>query len=575
MTSHRIATRRASDTPPPPIVRDEVALAGIREDAAHYPGGHASGVAHPRNEAEVAALLRQAARVLPVGAQSSLTGGATPMGDLVIATTRMDRILRVDGGEVAVEPGVPLSLLQETLRRAGAWFPPAPTFDGAFAGGIVATNAAGAATFKYGSTRDWVRRLTVVLATGDVLEIDRDAVRSHDDGYFELDLSGGTVRVPVPDYRMPPVVKCSAGYFARPGMDLIDLFIGSEGTLGIVTEMTFRVISPAPAGLTVWTTLTSERDAVDLVARLRDASRATWRDRDRRGVDVAGVEHLDRRCLDLVRATGAARRHGIDVPDDTSVALLAQVELPADVVPTAADAYAQIAAAETGHAPDTPLVRLCRLVQQAGVLDRTEIVLPHDTQRRDQLAAIREAVPDAVNRLVGDAKRTVDARIDKTAADMIVPFEAIGAGLDAFRAAFERRGLDYAIWGHLSDGNLHPNVIPRSLAEVQRGRDAILECGDEVVRLGGCPLAEHGVGRNPVKQTLLRRLYGDAGIEQMRRVKAALDPAGKLAPGVLFPARQAGRSPGSTPTAQGGGAAARCRSPTASSSSSRRSPRWD
>ncbi len=537
MASHRITARLARNTPPPPIARDNVALASVSEDAAHYPGGHASGVAHPRSEAEVVALLRHATRVLPVGAQSSLTGGATPMGDLVIATTRMDRILRVGGGEVAVEPGVPLSLLQETLRRAGAWFPPAPTFDGAFAGGIVATNAAGAATFKYGSTRDWVQRLTVVLATGDVLEIDRDAVRGHDDGYFEIDLAGGTVRVPVPDYRMPPVVKCSAGYYARPRMDLIDLFIGSEGTLGVVTEMTFRVVSPPPARLTVWMTLATERDAIELVTHLREASRETWREGDPRGIDVSGVEHLDRRCLDLVRATGGTRRHGIDIPDDTEVALLAQVELPADVVPIAEDAYAQIAAAETGSAPDTPLVRLCRLVQRAGVLDRTEIVLPHETRRRDRLAEIREAVPEAVNRLVGDARRTVDARIEKTAADMIVPFEAMGAGLDLFRGAFERRGLDYTIWGHLSDGNLHPNVIPRSLADVQRGTEAILECGEEVVRLGGCPLAEHGVGRNPVKQALLRRLYGEAGVDQMRRVKAALDPAGKLAPGVLFPVR--------------------------------------
>ncbi len=537
MASYRITARRASDSPPPAIARDEVALAGVREDAAHYPGGHASGVAHPRSEAEVAVLLRQAARVLPVGAQSSLTGGATPMGDLVIATTRMDRILRVGEGEVVVQPGVPLSRLQETLRRQGAWFPPAPTFDGAFSGGIVATNAAGAATFKYGSTRDWVKRLTVVLANGDVLEIDRDTVRGHDNGYFDLELTGGTVRVPVPGYRTPAVVKCSAGYFARPRMDLIDLFIGSEGTLGIVTEITFRTMEPDPANLTVWMTLATEQDAIDLVGRLRESSRATWREGDRRGIDVSGVEHIDRRCLDLVRDAGAARRHGIDVPDDAAVALLAQVELPADAVQTAEDAYAQIAAAESGNAPDSPLVRLCHFLRQAGVLERTELALPHDTRRRGQLAAIREAVPEAVNRLVSDAKRTIDARIEKTAADMIVPFEAMGAGLDLFRTAFERQGLDYAIWGHLSDGNLHPNVIPHSLADVQRGTEAILACGAEVIRLGGCPLAEHGVGRNPVKQALLRRLYGDGAIEEMRRVKAALDPTGKLAPGVLFPVR--------------------------------------
>jgi FAD/FMN-containing dehydrogenase len=118
---------------------------------------------------------------------------------------------------------------------------------------------------------------------------------------------------------------------------------------------------------------------------------------------------------------------------------------------------------------------------------------------------------------------------------MIVPFEHLPEMLKRYREGFARRGLDHAIWGHVSDGNLHANAIPRDAAEVQLGEDAILEFGGEVLRLGGCPMSEHGVGRNPVKQELLRRLYGDTGIAQMRAVKRALDPDWKLSPGVLFP----------------------------------------
>ena len=99
------------------------------------------------------------------------------------------------------------------------------------------------------------------------------------------------------------------------------------------------------------------------------------------------------------------------------------------------------------------------------------------------------------------------------------------------------------MWGHLSDANLHPNVIPRSADDVRAGKEAILACGREVIRLGGCPLAEHGVGRNPVKQALLRLLHGPAGIERMRAVKRALDPENKLAPGVLFPAAAGPEAP--------------------------------
>ena len=141
---------------------------------------------------------------------------------------------------------MPLAALQASLTASRLYYPPVPTFDGAFVGGTIATNAAGAATFKYGSTRPWVAGLTVVLANGDVLDIRRGEITSGPDGLFEIELSSGQVAiVPVPTYRMPDVAKLSAGYYARPGMDLIDLFIGSEGTLGIVVDATLRVI-PRP-----------------------------------------------------------------------------------------------------------------------------------------------------------------------------------------------------------------------------------------------------------------------------------------------------------------------------------------
>ncbi len=175
------------------------------------------------------------------------------------------------------------------------------------------------------------------------------------------------------------------------------------------------------------------------------------------------------------------------------------------------------------------------MLDRAGVLADTELALPHDRRRAADLLAVREAVPAGVNQRISTAKRTIDARIEKTAGDMVVPFERCGEMMAIYRQGFESRGLDYAIWGHLSDGNVHPNVIARSYDDVVKGKDAMLEFGRHVASLGGCPLAEHGVGRNPVKQALLRQLYGDAGIAEMRAVKHALDPGNRLAPGVIFP----------------------------------------
>src|SRR5688572_21377151 len=263
------------------------------EDAAHYPGGHAAGVVFPRDSDEVVAILTSTSSVLPIGAQSSLTGGATPMGETILATSKMTRILELKDSRVRVQAGVTVQALQEHLRPAGGWFPPAPTFTGACAGGIVATNAAGAATFKYGTTREWVDGLTVVLADGTILTLQRG---EHVGRGTTLDVQTrrGRVAVPIPSYDMPDVPKRSAGYHAAPGMDLVDLFIGAEGTLGVITEVTLRFLSPAPSSALALVPCASEAQGLALADAIARASRETWRSGDPRGIDVAAIEHMDR-----------------------------------------------------------------------------------------------------------------------------------------------------------------------------------------------------------------------------------------------------------------------------------------
>jgi D-lactate dehydrogenase (cytochrome) len=531
MASHVIRARPPRGPLRGAVLRtDADVIARVLEDAAHYPGGHAVAVASPVTEADVADVLRRSRRVLPIGAQSSLTGGATPMGDVVLSMARMNQILAIADDSVRVEAGATLIEVDAALRRCGKYYPPVPTFTGAFVGGIVATNAAGAATFKYGTTRAWVRALTVVLASGDVLDVSRGAVRAHANGFFDIETSGGGVRVPIPRYRMPDVPKLSAGYYAAPEMDLVDLFVGSEGTLGVVTEVTVEVLRARPAMCLAFVPFSSRPAAMDFVTSMRRAALETWRTGDPQGLDVSAIEHMDARCLALLREDGADRQFGVPIPVDAAIALLLTLELPATT--TAADAYDQIGRWEE---LDTPLSRFCRALAAAGVLDAVEIAVPGNETRAAQLLGLREAVPAAVNARVGRARLERDARIAKTAADMIVPFARLAELMEIYDEEIQRRGLDAAVWGHISDGNLHPNVIPRSLADVEAGKKAIREFGRAAIRLGGSPLAEHGVGRNPIKQALLRELYGDDGIEQMRAVKRALDPEWKLAPGVVFP----------------------------------------
>ncbi|MCC7417099.1 MAG: FAD-binding oxidoreductase [Acidobacteria bacterium] len=514
----------------PRIARDERLLASVMQDAARFPGGHAAGLASPASEGEIAALLREEAAVLPIGAQSSLTGGATPMGEVVIGTARLDRVLEIGEGWVRVQPGVTIAELDEALAPRRAFYPPAPTFAGATIGGTVATNAAGAATFKYGTTRDWVEALTVVLSSGDVLDLRRGEARARA-GRFDLKLGAGTIRIEVPRYRMPALPKLSAGYFAAPDMDLIDLFIGAEGTLGIVTEITLRTVPDRPAACLALASFANREAALGCVATLRREAAATWRTRDPCGIDAAAMEGLDARSLALLREDGVDRRCGVVLPAGAAAALLVTLELPSGA--TASQAYEEIGRAREPGAADGPLVRFCRLLDGCGVLGDVEMALPGDAARSAQLIAVREAIPAAVNQRVGRAA-AIDPRIEKTAGDFVVPFDRLGELLAAWDAEIARRGLDGAVWGHVSDGNVHPNVIPATFADVASGKAAVGAVGRVAIALGGSPLAEHGVGRSAVKQRLLADLYGEEAIDQMRRVKRALDPSWKLAPGVLF-----------------------------------------
>lgn len=500
-------------------------------DAAHYPGGHAAGVVRPRTNAEVSEFLRSAAgqaphkggpyKILVVGAQSSLTGGATPFGNLVLSTERLTT-LQIEGERIRVGAGVTLQAVQDALAALGRWLPPVPTYLGATAGGAVATCAAGAATFKYGTIRPWVHGLTVVLASGEVLLLERGQRKACD-------------LITLPALRMPDVPKCSAGYFIAPGMDLIDLFIGSEGTLGMIAEVVFRTAPLPAARCQAMVPVADEDTGIRLVADLRAAAQQTWRTHDPNGLDVSAIEHIDARSIAVIREDGIDRKLDITLPSGTGIVLLVELELSHAVA--SADLWQQLETVRDVASADSMLRRFCALLDRHGALDDAEIALPDNRARAAAFAELREAVPAGVNRRVALAQQQIDPGIYKTAADMIVPFERFGEMMQTCRQLFADRGLDLAVWGHISDGNVHPNVIPKSVADVKNGQEAILALGEAVIAMGGSPLAEHGVGRNQVKQQLLRRLYGSAGIDAMRALKLSLDPRAVLAPGVVFPSQ--------------------------------------
>ena len=533
MSTVRLTLQRPAQRALPATVRDPDRLEAVARDAAAMEGSGASGLVEPRSEEELCAWLRANpdTAVLPQGALTSLTGGATPCGEVVISLARL-RHLRVDPqtSRAVAGAGLVLAELHATLAEHGLYYPPAPTHDGARIGGNVATHAAGAATFAYGTTRDWVQRIRVALRHGEVLEITRGEHRMHPGDILEL-LGERCLSVPIPTALSPQLRKTSAAYMVRDPMDPIDLFIGSEGTLGIITEVELS-LRPLPTELLALVFLPDDASAVALTRTLRERSRLTGQGERPGGLAVRSIEYFDARCLALIQAEGKLEELRVTVPEGASAALLLVQELPAGTRDEAV--MGQLDSAFAG-APEGPIADLVDALLAHDALETTELALPEQSSRQAQLAAVREAIPLAVSEWLLRHQRQ-DPAVHKLGGDMIVPFEHFATMLDAYRSVFAEHGLEACIYGHISDGNVHPNALPTSATDMAAGEAALLELVAQAIALGGCPLSEHGVGRSPLKQRMLVMTRGPEAMDQLRATKAALDPGWSLAPGVLFSA---------------------------------------
>jgi D-lactate dehydrogenase (cytochrome) len=505
---------------------------GLRDESRRT--GTADGIAFPTSTDEVCDVLRHAAeqrqRVTLQGSRTGIAAGAVPEGGLVLSLARMDRVLGVSfdpsgSARVRVQPGLTLNALRAFLDGAAvdtaAWddasraalsrlrsarwmFAPDPTETSASIGGMVACNASGACSFAYGATRGHIRALTVALCDGDLLDLERGRERAAGRRFELTTRRGRQLAGTIPAYD-PPAVKNAAGYHAAPEMDLIDLFIGCEGTLGVIVEIELTLL-PRPAvtwGVVCF--LPDEARALDLVEWARgDAREAPER--------PAAVEYFDHGVLDLLRA---ARDNGAHLPWlNPAWRQAVYIEYTAPDEPSLAArsrALAQWLAAAGCSAEDT-----WAATDEGGL-------------RR--LKEFRHAAPEHVNLRIGERQRQHPG-LTKLGTDLSVPDERLRDVMRMYRQDLARLGLEHVVFGHIGDNHVHVNILPRDMQEYAQGKALYEGWARQVVAWGGSVSAEHGIGK--LKVNLLRVMYGSEGIDQMRALKRVFDPDGRLNAGNLF-----------------------------------------
>jgi D-lactate dehydrogenase (cytochrome) len=493
------------------VKSEQDAIQSFLADASNLAGGHASRVILPESSEEVAEALARASRertpVTVAGAGTGIVGGRVPFGGVVLSTERLNRVVEIvredSGGRATVGAGVVLSDLQREARARGLLYPPDPTESSCYIGGTVATNASGARTFKYGPTRKYVRRLKVALATGDVLDLRRGEIYADGNGLLRVPLGGRTIEARLPSFAMPSTRKHAAGYYVAKGMDLVDLFVGSEGTLGVVTEVEVSLL-PQPEG--VLAGVVFFRDEESLLSFVREARERSLRTRESARAAVAAV--LDARALEYFDAEALSflRERYPLVPARAAGAVFFEQET-------------------TEETEEALMGEWLALVEDHGAL-ADESWFGTNEHDRAEMRAFRHALPVMVNEWLARHGRR------KVSTDMAVPDAAFPEMLRFYKETLRASRLAYVIFGHIGDNHVHVNILPSDDLEQLAARDIYARFVERAVSLGGTVSAEHGVGK--IKREYLRALYGEQHLREMAELKRAFDPACVLGRGNIF-----------------------------------------
>jgi FAD/FMN-containing dehydrogenase len=438
-------------------------------DASGYTG-QAEKVLTPKTGEEVAAILKEASAThTPVtvsGSWTGVAGGAVPSSGWSLSMENL-KTIDITPGRARAGAGVALVNLQAAAKTSGQFYAPDPTEITASVGGTIATNASGSRSFLYKATREHVESLTVAFIDGSLRTFRR----------------GDKIDFPVRAIRKPATTKHSVAMPLEPAMDWVDLFIGAEGTLGVVTEAELRLLPEVRDLLTGVLFFKTEESAWAAVAEWRATPALRM------------LEYLDLGALRIMETQ----------PGGAEAALIIEQEL---------------------RSPDDEDLWVERM-ETSGLLEPHSWIASGDSDR-EKFRKFRHSVPERVNATV------LKNGFTKLGSDCAVPFERNTEMMlyyrDLVTCEFPNQ---YVIFGHIGDAHVHVNLLPQTQAQSDRGKELMTEIARKAASLGGSVSAEHGLGKR--KRHFLPIQYSPDDIASLMAVKARFDPQGLLGSGNLFP----------------------------------------
>ena len=418
------------------------------------------------------------------GGGTGTTGSRIPLDGISLSLERLNRIISIDSERqiISLESGVSLDAAEKELNKQGLTIRAQPTEPLAFAGGIVATCASGQRSFKYGSIRKYIFRLKLVLSDGFVMDIRRGEIFACRRG-FDFKYNKRRFVFDLPDYVMPGV-KHAAGYFVDDNMDLIDLFIGQEGTLACILEMDIKVQKSADSFFDCVVFYRNESGAFEFVKKMQQRRAGD------ESVYPCSLEFFDHNALDIMR------KENPSIPEKTCAVYFEQ-----DL---------------DGQKEEPIIEEYTVLLETTGALIDSVWLASNDSQRQ-KLRRFRHSLPQAVNEYLRTAKTR------KTATDIAVPLDRFQQMYEYYAETGKLSGMPYINFGHIGQAHLHFNFLPADQLQQAGMLEYVKQIVQKAIDLGGTVSAEHGIGKT--KKEYLKMLYGEKAIKQMAAVKKVFDPA--------------------------------------------------
>lgn len=457
------------------------------EDTSNLKGS-ASALYIPQAKEEIQSVVRDCCvKNIPFtlcAGKTGTTAGCVALGGIVISVEKLNKVIDIDKKRkiASVEPGVSFEELEKTAGGVNLSLRASPTESLAFIGGAISTCASGVRGFGYGPIRNYVAAINVILPGGEELQIKRGKFFS-DKRFFDVEVSGKRIKLDIPAY-IRPKIKSQAGYFVQDNMDLIDLFIGSEGTLGVITACKLLLQEKPQNVFDGLIFFDKEYEGLEFVMKIRNL-------KNKGILKPDSLEFFDRNSLGLLRKEYSF------IPTIAACAVYFEQSV------------------ERNEEYNDLLNYWLSLIEESDTCPDYNI-LAESEQERKKVFEFRHKLPQMINEFLRQHKQL------KASADCAVPFQKLLEMYDFYKEKAKESEIDYVNFGHLGEAHLHFNFLPKSVEESLKAKKYIGLFCEKAVSLGGTVSAEHGIGK--IKKPYLKIMYNESQIKEMALLKKYFDP---------------------------------------------------